>query len=500
MKAPLYRLASRIYNTPLAIWRPKADVIVEVLAGRIPAPEGVEASLPLPVDASLLDAEEREPAGYAVTSDGVAVIDICGTLVRRAHGLHALSGLTSYEQIEADWIGALQDDSVKAILVLFDTPGGEVAGLFDLCDKLAAHRGSKPTYAAVQEMACSAGYALAAVCDKIFITQTSSVGSIGVFCMHVDQSQFDAKVGVKVSYIQAGAKKTDGNEHEPLSDTAREDLQAHIDYPYGLFVGLVSRNRGISEDEVRATEAGVPLPQQAIDLGLADAIGTPDDAIEALRAEITNPKEEVAIMKNKPGAGTARARLLASKKAEDPIDPNAEQEDLMEDEPLDGSAEDDSENPSAEGDPNDPNCEDDSEDLDVEEEEPAVAAKPSGKRAPLEAAAYKRINSLCKIAGRPELVSKFIDKGYSVAQVEQYLTNNAARRSAQFAVNSKTDPVKAGMGKISQIEAAAAEMAVSGNTTKEKAFTRLLQANPLAYQQYKVAKQQAAFRVQAGLA
>ena len=271
-------IAARIFNVPLMIERNKLDVILHVLGPRMNLLQAPDLS------ALIVEADKKERAPYQVTNDGIAVIDVSDTLVRKASGMDALSGLTSYEQIQAEFVEALSDPAIKGVLACFDTPGGEVGGLFDLVDKIYSLKASKPLYASVSEMAASAGYALASACDKVILTRTACVGSIGVYALHVDESGFDQKQGLKYSYIFAGAKKVDGNPHQPLSADARKEFQAEIDRTYGLFVDAVSRNRKMSAKKVRGTEAGIYYGSDAVAQGLADQVGTPDDAMAALRA------------------------------------------------------------------------------------------------------------------------------------------------------------------------------------------------------------------------
>ena len=78
-----------------------------------------------------------------------------------------------------------------------------------------------------------------------------------MIAIHVDQSSFDEKVGRKYTAVFAGAKKNDFNPHEPLSDSAKDELQMQIDSLYDMFVGLVVQNRGMKAALVRNTEAGL---------------------------------------------------------------------------------------------------------------------------------------------------------------------------------------------------------------------------------------------------
>ncbi|MBH2008400.1 MAG: S49 family peptidase, partial [Xanthomonadaceae bacterium] len=205
----LPHLAARLYGVPLAIHRPKLDVILAVLGPRIgladlAAPSGFTPPV--------------RPAATQTTK--VAVIPIHGTLVRRTVGLEAESGLTSYAGLTAQLDAALASPDVAAILLDVDSPGGESGGVFDLADRIRAAAQTKPVWAVANDMAFSAAYALASAASKVFVSRTGGVGSIGVIAMHVDQSERDAQDGVRYTAVFAGDRKNDLNPHEPISSEA----------------------------------------------------------------------------------------------------------------------------------------------------------------------------------------------------------------------------------------------------------------------------------------
>lgn len=267
----LPHLAARLYGVPLAIHRPKLDVILAVLGPRI----GL-ADLAAPSGFTPL----TRPA--ATQTPKVAVIPIHGTLVRRTVGLEAESGLTSYAGLTAQLDAALASPDVAAILLDVDSPGGESGGVFDLADRIRATSSIKPVWAVANDMAFSAAYALASAASKVFVSRTGGVGSIGVIAMHVDQSEKDAQDGVRYTAVFAGDRKNDLNPHEPISSEAHAFLKGEVNRVYGLFVETVARNRGIEASAVRDTEAGLFFGQAAVAIGLADAIGTFDDALAQL--------------------------------------------------------------------------------------------------------------------------------------------------------------------------------------------------------------------------
>ena len=279
----LPHLAARLFGVPLAIHRPKLDIILSVLGARI----GL-ADLAAPVGYTPAARAPGPPSGK------VAVIPIHGTLVRRTSGLEAESGLASYTGIAAQLDAALTSPEVAAILLDIDSPGGESGGVFDLADRIRAASQVKPVWAVANDMAFSAAYALASAATRVFVARTGGVGSIGVIAMHIDQSVKDAKDGVRYTAVFAGERKNDLNPHEPLSDAAHAVLKAEVDRVYELFVETVARHRGLDADAVRATEAGLFFGPDAVATGLADAVGSLDDALTQLTQSLSPLPTQVA--------------------------------------------------------------------------------------------------------------------------------------------------------------------------------------------------------------
>ena len=279
----LPHLAARLFGVPLAIHRPKLDVILSVLGARI----GL-ADLAAPVGYT--------PAARALgpPSGKVAVIPIHGTLVRRTSGIEAESGLASYTGIAAQLDAALASPEIAAILLDIDSPGGESGGVFDLADRIRAASEVKPVWAVANDMAFSAAYALASAATRVFVARTGGVGSIGVIAMHVDQSVKDAQDGVRYTAVFAGERKNDLNPHEPISNEAHAVLKAEVDRIYDLFVETVARHRGLDADAVRATEAGLFFGSDAVATGLADAVGSLDDALTQLTQSLSPLPTQVA--------------------------------------------------------------------------------------------------------------------------------------------------------------------------------------------------------------
>ncbi len=281
-------LATRLFGAPLLMERGKLETIVAVFGQRAgvevhvngPAPAAPEPKAYGPGD------EGKNRKAYYVTGDGIAVIDVVGPLVKRSSGDFLSGGPTTYGEVETEFMDAVNDASIKGILLCIDSPGGETTGCFELADTMFAQRGKKPVYAAADGDAFSAAYAIASAADRVFVTKSGGVGSVGVWMAHVDQSGFDKELGVKVTYIFAGARKIDGNPHEPLSEDAYKVFKAEVDRVYEMFVGTVSRNRAMDAAAVRSTEAGLFFGDGGVGIGFADQVGTVGEALVALTAAV----------------------------------------------------------------------------------------------------------------------------------------------------------------------------------------------------------------------
>ena len=281
------QLAGRIFGVPLAIEPGKLAVILTAIGPRVLGRE-VLLDLEVPAVGGLLPGNdltnERERKPLTRRIDGVAVMDINGTLVHRSSWMDALSGLVSYDQIQEELDAATADPNVRGIVLALNSPGGEVGGMLELAARIREANGSKPVVAVAADLAASAAYVLGAAAGKFLVGEAAVVGSVGVVYAHLDVSEADKMAGVKVTHVHAGARKVDGNPHQPLEGEAMHTLQALVDETYGAMVRQVSKHRGLVEEAVRATEARVYVgPAAATALGLADGLGTVRGAVEILK-------------------------------------------------------------------------------------------------------------------------------------------------------------------------------------------------------------------------
>lgn len=263
-------IAARVFDTPLLIAPKKLDAILSFLGPRMGFEVAPRSRMALDEDGDWV-----APALYETTGGGIAIINVFGTLIQRGDLMTEMSGLTSYEALGAAFDEAMADPMIGAIVFNIDSPGGECAGCFDFAERIYEARDQgKALVAVVNEMACSAAYLIASATDRIVTTRTGYSGSIGVVSTHIDVSGANEQAGVVVTHIYAGDHKIDGTPYAPLSEGAEASINADIQRLYGLFTETVARNRQVDVTAVIATQAEIYAGQDAIDIGLADEIGT----------------------------------------------------------------------------------------------------------------------------------------------------------------------------------------------------------------------------------
>lgn len=283
VKVDLPHLATRIFNRPHLVSPANLDTLLASVAPRI---LGGGKLLVRAMDDDY--DEDKTPVEAYRVKNRIAIVPVIGTLVRRSSWLDALCGFTSYDGLRASVTEAMREPDVLAVMLDIDSGGGEAGGCFDLVEQLKelSRHYSKPIWAHANETAASAAYAIACAAECIWITRTGEAGSIGVVCAHIDQSKADEKAGIKWTYIFEGEHKTHGNPHEPLADEALRKAQENCTLLYDMFIDLVMNSRAMTASEIRATKAETFIGQQAVNIGLADRVGTFEQAMQSFARQV----------------------------------------------------------------------------------------------------------------------------------------------------------------------------------------------------------------------
>ena len=256
--------------------------------------------------------------------DNVAVITAHGVVAKRANMFMQISGGVSTEILADQIQAALDNPSVKALILDIDSPGGTVDGTFELADGLFNSRGDKPIVALANGLMASAAYAFGAATDAIYMTgPTTHVGSIGVVAAHTDYSRYEEKLGIKTTEIYAGKYKRIASQHEPLTADGKESIQASVDYLYSIFVERVATFRGVPVSTVLdgMADGKIFIGQQAIDAGLVDGISTLSDLIAELSMG-RMPEKQTSAKTNVTGVVTDdEAEILPTQTEESEMKP-----------------------------------------------------------------------------------------------------------------------------------------------------------------------------------
>lgn len=241
--------------------------------------------------------------------DGILTIPVSGSLISE-FGWVFQGWVTGYDYIRRAYQRGMDDPEVRGIVFKVNSPGGEVSGNFDLVDFIASRRDEKPTMAAASDHAYSAAYNIAAAASHVVVNRVGGVGSVGVVTMHADMSEYMKKLGIGISLVHSGKHKVDGNPYEPLKPEVRKRMQTRVDGLYGIFVSTVARNRGMDEQAVRDTEALTFSADEGVEIGLADAVQSFDDAMAAFAGKLANSDGAFHMAtesKNQPSAAASEA-------------------------------------------------------------------------------------------------------------------------------------------------------------------------------------------------
>ncbi|SRR6266540_384364 len=162
------------------------------------------------------------------------------------------------------------DPAILNVMLLIDSPGGSVTGVPESAAKVAALASMKNVFAFTEGMMCSAAYYIASQTDQIFGTESSDVGSIGVYCALLDATVALANEGLKINFISDGKFKGMGAPFKPLTDEERAMFQEEVDRIGEMFREAVSSKRpNVSNDVMQGQSF---FGSAALDANLIDAV------------------------------------------------------------------------------------------------------------------------------------------------------------------------------------------------------------------------------------
>lgn len=200
---------------------------------------------------------------------------------------------------------AAEDDEVKGIVLKINSPGGTTSASDLIYHQLRRHaeKTGQKVVACLMGLAASGGYYVSLAADRIVAIPTGITGSIGVISLKFDLAGLMAKHGVKAEAIKSGPHKDMWSLFRPSTEEERAIIKDLIQDQFERFKGLVRERRsGVGEKElIEATSGRVMPASRALELGLIDKLGYPEEAFEAVK-ELAGLKKARLVLYHRPGA------------------------------------------------------------------------------------------------------------------------------------------------------------------------------------------------------
>jgi protease-4 len=217
---------------------------------------------------SLRSGERREAFGGF--GDKIGVVDLEGVIIEP-------------KTVVSDLKKFARDDSIKAIILHVNTPGGGVAASQEIYQEVKRIRDKKrkPIVASIETVGASGGYYISSAASKIFANRGSIVGSIGVIAEWYNYGDLMHWAKLKDIVFKTGEFKDTGNPARDLTPAEREYMQRLIDNMFAQFIHAVAEGRRLKEEDVRSLADGkVWTGEQAKQLKLIDEFGDFQAAVE----------------------------------------------------------------------------------------------------------------------------------------------------------------------------------------------------------------------------
>lgn len=234
--------------------------------------------------------------GVATNNGGVGLSMVYGPL---GHGYWE-SMFCDYQTIQSNLEDLKNDDEVKSIILLINSPGGAVSGLFTLCDYIKQI--DKPITAFITGEACSAAYAIATSCDKVYMERDAVTGCCGCYAEAVMEKQpnFISKIFRSANAPKKNLSVFDNKE-------AEKEYQARIDKIGEEYLNYIADNRGVEYDTaLTAFGQGLVVDSgYALENNMVDGVGTFAEVFaEVLPKEDETTEEETIITTNSSHSAT----------------------------------------------------------------------------------------------------------------------------------------------------------------------------------------------------
>lgn len=257
------------------------------------------------IEAVMSRIDPRTERAVAGREGNVAIVNVRGVIVPREDRYSAYFGEVGAEDTAQRVAAAVADPTVKAVIVAFDSPGGNVAAVPEATAAIRALRGKKPIIAQADYTMASAAYWLAQGPDEICAAASAGVGAVGVITMHVDQTKYLAELGFVVTPYAKPADKADGWGYWANSDKFDKRMSQMIDETYAQFVADITQSRpSVDKADILDNWAGFYNAERAKLYGMIDKVRSIQESFAAYTAN--TGKTQTALLRKKLGLRKAK--------------------------------------------------------------------------------------------------------------------------------------------------------------------------------------------------
>lgn len=227
--------------------------------------------------------QDAERAGLPVqVLDNIALISLRGIMLKSYPW--ASDYVASSLHVRMAVRAARLDSSIDYLVLVADTPGGDVRGMHELGDEISLAAQSKTVIVQVEGCLASAGYHVAAGAASIYAGHAMhSVGSIGVRTALWDTSKLYGDAGIKVIKVDTGEHKSTGLAGVEVTEAQIKEVQRSVDWLYAEFLRVIQLGRGMDEKTLKPLADGrVFFASEALTAGLIDGIQPLEQTLAAL--------------------------------------------------------------------------------------------------------------------------------------------------------------------------------------------------------------------------
>ncbi len=241
--------------------------------------------------------------GFGTKGDRIAVIYASGPITSSADGGGLFGGdMISGPDLAKTIRTAVSDDSIKAIVMRVNSPGGSAVGSDLIRREMERAKGKKPFVVSMSTVAGSGGYWIAMDADAIVAQPSTLTGSIGVVFSKFNVRGFYNWIGANVDGVQVGKNADILSPFESMNAEQTATMRSWMTAVYDDFVGHVAKGRGMKPEETYPLAKGrVWTGAQAKERKLVDELGSLDTAIDIAKqkANLTGEHQLVVFPKEK---------------------------------------------------------------------------------------------------------------------------------------------------------------------------------------------------------